>query len=156
MLDLQLRPFQAGDEAAFRSLNEDWIAKFFVLEGPDREILGDPVGQILEPGGHIFMALSSGRAIGCCALLALGHGEFEVAKNTVREAYRGQGIGRKMLQYVIAQAKVLGATRLRLETSTKLANAIHLYESLGFRHVPPERMVPSPYARANVFMEMLL
>ena len=57
---------------------------------------------------------------------------------------------------MIAQAKVLGATRLYLETGTKLTNAIHLYESLGFRHLPPERVVPSPYARANVFMEKLL
>jgi putative acetyltransferase len=48
-------------------------------------------------------------------------------------------------------ARALGATKLTLATNSKLPNAIHLYESLGFRHLPPE---PSPYARANVFMEM--
>jgi len=37
-----------------------------------------------------------------------------------------------------------------------LANAIHLYESVGFRHLPPDRVTPSPYARSNVQMEMLL
>jgi GNAT superfamily N-acetyltransferase len=156
MLDLQMRPFQAGDEVPWRALNEDWIVKYFAIEEPERLILRDPVGQILDQGGYIFMALVDGRPIGCCALLAHGEGTFEVAKMTVMEAYRGQGAGKKMLQYVIAQATALGGARLYLETSTKLANAIHLYESLGFRHLPPERRVPSPYARANVFMELML
>jgi hypothetical protein len=49
----------------------------------------------------------------------------------------------------------LGAESLYLETNDRLADAIHLYESLGFRHLPPERIVPSPYARANVYMELL-
>ena len=44
--------------------------------------------------------------------------------------------------------------RLYLETNRKLALAIRLYESVGFRHLPPERVVPSPYARANVYMEL--
>ena len=47
----------------------------------------------------------------------------------------------------------MGATLLTLATSRKLANAIHLYESIGFQHIPPE---PSPYSRADVFMEMSL
>ncbi len=156
MIDLRLRPFQPGDETAFRSLNEDWIAKIFGIEEPDRIILGDPAGQILEPGGQIFMALDGDRPIGCCALVHLREGEYELVKMTVAEPYRGQGIGRELLQYTIEQAKSLGAVRLHLGSSTKLGNAIHLYESVGFEHVPAERVGPSPYARANVFMEMLL
>ena len=156
MLDIQLRSFQPGDEAAFRKLNEDWINKYFAIEESDRLVLEHPVSEILEPGGHIFMALSNNVPVGCCALLSMEENAFELAKMTVAEGYRGQGIGREILQYTIAQAKALGAARLYLETSSKLANAIHLYESLGFRHLPPERLVPSPYARANVFMEMLL
>jgi len=156
MLDLQLRPFQVGDEVPFRALNEDWISQYLTLEEPDRFILEDPVGQILEQGGHIFMALGDGRPIACCALLVMADGEFELAKMTVLQSHRGQGIGRELLRYTIGQAKALGAPRLYLETSNKLTNAIHLYESLGFRHLPPEKVVPSLYARANVFMELFL
>lgn len=151
---IHLRPFKPGDEPAFRILNEAWIAKYFVIEGADRAVLEDPVKNILEPGGHIFMALLDDRPVGCCALIAMRPGEFEVAKMAVLEEERGRGIGRKVLEYAIAQAKKLDAERLYLETNRKLANAIHLYESVGFRYVSPEQVIPSPYARANVFMEM--
>jgi GNAT superfamily N-acetyltransferase len=69
---------------------------------------------------------------------------------------RGQGIGRRLLQHAITQAKVIGAKSLFLGSSTKLPNAVHLYESVGFRHVRPETLPPVPYTRANVFMEMAL
>lgn len=150
---LELRPFQPSDAAAFRRLNEAWIEKYFGLEQPDREILGNPIGAIIYAGGHIFMACVEGRAIGCCALLRVHENVYEVAKMAVAEEYRGRGVGRKLLAHVIEQARSLGATSLTLASNTKLANAVHLYESMGFRHLPPE---PSPYVRANVFMDLLL
>ncbi|HMH15136.1 MAG TPA: GNAT family N-acetyltransferase [Edaphobacter sp.] len=152
---IEIRPYRAGDGVAFRKLNEDWIEKNFGLEDKDRSTLGDPERYILQPGGHIFMATSEGEAVGCCALLFMRPGVYEVAKMTVGEAYRGQGLGRQLLAYTIAQGKALGAESLYLETNEKLSDAIHLYEALGFRHLPPERVVPSPYARANVFMELV-
>ena len=39
---------------------------------------------------------------------------------------------------------------------SRLENAVHLYESIGFRHVPPESLPAMPYTRANVFMELPL
>ena len=66
------------------------------------------------------------------------------------------GVGRRLLQYAIAQAKLIGAKSLFLGSNAKLANAVHLYESVGFRDVPPEKIPPMPYLRANVFMEMPL
>ena len=153
---IHLRPFKPGDEPAFRSLNEAWIAKYFVIEAADRVVLENPVENIIAPGGHIFMALIDDRPVGCCALLPMGPREFELAKMAVLESERGRGIGRKVLEYAISQAKRLGAERLYLETNRKLANAIHLYESVGFQHVSPDQVIPSPYARANVFMEMAL
>jgi putative acetyltransferase len=152
--EVELRAFRGEDAVAFRELNEDWITKNFGLEEKDRETLGDPEGHILQVGGHIFMAVVNGKAAGCCALLLVRPGVFEVAKMTVAEDYRGMGIGRRMLAYTIAQGKALGAEALYLETNRKLLDAIHLYESLGFRHLPPESVAPSPYARANVFMEL--
>ena len=154
---VDMRPFQPGDEAAFRALNQAWISKLFgTLEAGDRAVLEDPVGQILRPGGHIFFALAEGRPVGCCALRPIGRGGFEVAKMAVEEQHRGQGVGRQVLEHVIAHARALGARRLYLETNHSLGSAIHLYESVGFRHLPPERVEPSPYERADVFMEMAL
>jgi len=57
---------------------------------------------------------------------------------------------------VVDAARAMGAKRLYLETNHVLGPAIHLYEALGFTHVPAERLTPSPYARADVFLEMWL
>jgi putative acetyltransferase len=153
---VEFRRFEPGDEAAFRELNKAWIAGHFVVEEKDWEVLNDPVGHILETGGAIFIATQEGAAIGTCALLAMEEGSFEVAKMTVSERCRGQGIGKKLLAHVIDYARATGASRLYLETNDSLQSAVHVYESLGFRHLPAERVKPSPYARANVYMELML
>ena len=152
--NLTIREFQPGDQTAFRILNEEWINRYFVLEPKDQESLLDPQGTILNAGGRIFLAILNGRNIGCCALLAMKPGEFEVAKMAVTESCQGAGIGRLLLERTIAEARAAGARRLYLETNAKLAPAIRLYESLGFQHLPAERVVPSAYARANVHMEL--
>jgi putative acetyltransferase len=154
--ELTIREFRPGDESAFQKLNEEWITRYFAIEPREAELLADPQGTILDRGGRIFLAIRDGQPIGCCALLAIAPGEFEVAKMTVAESFRGSGIGRSLLEKVIAEARALGARRLYLETNQKLTPAIRLYESLGFRHLPPERIVPSPYARANVYMELFI
>jgi putative acetyltransferase len=156
MSQLIFRPFQPGDEAAFRELNEAWIRQFFSIEAKDIEVLGNPVEHILRPGGEIVMAVLGDRVIGCCALLTMADGGFEIGKMAVAGECRGRGIGKQLLANVVERAREIGARRLYLETSTKLPNAIHLYESQGFRHLPPEYGGDSPYARSDVYMEMLL
>src|SRR5271156_2099720 len=155
-LDLTIREFQAGDEVAFRRLNEEWIIREFVLEPKDQYSLTDPEGTILNHGGRIFFAVRDGETVGCCALVAVGPGEFEVAKMAVTLTSQGAGVGRQLLEKVVQEAKASGATRLYLETNHKLTPALRLYEAVGFRRLPPDRVVPSPYARADVFMELWL
>jgi putative acetyltransferase len=150
-----IRTFEPGDETSFRQLNEEWIGRHFVLEEKDEQTFADPQKYILKAGGAIWLAVQDGRSIGCCALLAMAEGEFEVAKMAVAPESRGQGIGRKLLERVIEDALGRGARRLYLETNRKLVSAIRLYESLGFRHLPAERITPSAYARADVYMELL-
>lgn len=153
---LTFRAFESGDAAIFRELNESWIRQVFSMEEKDYEVLGDPVKHILRPGGDIVMAILGDRAVGCCALLVTPDGSLEIGKMAVEEAQRGRGIGRKLLARVIERARERGAKRLYLESSTRLPNAVHLYESQGFTHLPPERVRRSPYARSNVYMEMIL
>jgi putative acetyltransferase len=152
---IELRPFEPADAGAFRDLNYAWVSKLFVIEDKDREVLEHPFEKIIAPGGHILMAMLAGEPAGCCALIPIDDG-YELAKMCVAEAARGQGIGRRIMLYAIDHARQCGATRLYLETSLKLPNAIHLYESVGFRHLAPDEVKPSPYARADVFMEMRL
>jgi putative acetyltransferase len=147
------RTFRPGDEAAFLQLNEEWISKMFQIEPADREIISDPRKHILAGGGQICIAEAAGEAIGCCALIAIAPGEFELAKMTVSEKSRGDGVGRRLLQFTISVARQMGARRLYLESNTKAAAAIHLYEQLGFRHLPAAPL-KSKYERANVFMEL--
>ncbi len=155
MSDLVLRTFRPGDEAAFRRLNEAWISRNFTLEAADREILGDPQTHILAPGGQICIAELNGETVGCCALVVTTPRELELARMTVSESIRGLGLGRRLLQFAIDEARHTGARRLCLESNTRAEAAAHLYEQLVFRHLPaPDHQ--SKYARANVFMELLL
>jgi GNAT superfamily N-acetyltransferase len=149
-----IREFLPGDEAAFRSLNEEWIRRYFVLEAKDKTAFDDPQKTILAGGGRIFLAIEEGQAMGCCALLATAPGEFEIVKMAVTQSWQGRGIGRQLLERAVTEAFTLGARRLYLETNHMLVAAIRLYESVGFRHVPAERAVKSPYARSDVSMEM--
>ncbi len=157
-MNIQIREFQHGDEIAFRALNEAWITADFKLEDEDIAILGNPERHIVNPGGQIYFAVypETGEVLGCCALLAMEDGCFEVAKMAIAERHRRQGIGRQLLRGTIVEARRLGARRLYLVTHHSLKNAIALYESEGFVHLRPEDAPPSPYARATVFMEKLL
>jgi putative acetyltransferase len=153
---LDLREFQTGDEAAFRRLNEEWIVRYFKMEAKDEYAFANPRETILDKGGRIFFTVRGEEVLGCCALIAMGLGEFEVAKMAVTEAAQGMGVGRFQLEEVIAAARLAGAKRLYLETNHALTPAIRLYERVGFKKVPEERVVKSPYARADVFLEMWL
>jgi GNAT superfamily N-acetyltransferase len=86
----------------------------------------------------------------------MGDSVYELSKMAVTPQLRGAGIGRALLLHAIQQARSIGARSLFLGSSTKLANAVRLYESVGFQHVLPERLPPLPYTRADVFMELVL
>lgn len=149
------REYRPEDAGAFRFLNEQWIGKYFGLEEKDIEILSDPEIHILQPGGRIYFATQKDEIVGCCALIVNGPRSFELAKMAVREDLRNRGIGKALLAHVIAVARALGTRRLTLETNSSLVNAVHLYEALGFRHLPAAEVAASPYRRADVHMEML-
>src|SRR5258707_13201860 len=132
--ELTIREFVPDDQSAFHRLNEEWIVRHFAMESKDEEALADPQSTILSRGGRILMAVTDGEPVGCCALLAMKAGEFEVAKMAVAPSSRRTGVGRKLLTAAVETARASGAKRLYLETNQKLTAAIRLYQSVGFRH----------------------
>ena len=147
---MEIVEFRPEHAAAFKALNEAWIARHFTLEAKDRQVLADPKGEIIAKGGRIFMALADGQAVGCVALLKMADGGYEVAKMTVSETLRGSGLGRLLMARCIAAGAEDGAPRLYLETNSSLAPALALYRATGFTHLEPAE---TAYVRADVFME---
>ena len=152
--DIQIVPYRPDHAGAWVSLNEYWIlAGGYALEAKDRLVLDDPEGAILSRGGVIFIADHEGEAVGCCSLMAMPDGGFEVGKMAVAADAQGLGLGRKLLDACEAHARAAGAPRLYLETNSAQTHAIALYGRFGFVHLPPQ---PTPYARCNVWMEKRL
>lgn len=145
-----------ADAEAFRILNEEWISQLFTLEDEDRKLLGDPLGQIVEPGGAAFVARlgQDGPVIGCVGIAPVGSGAFELVKMAVSPDHQGHGTGRKLIAVALDRARALGAHRVVLESNAQLASAVHLYEAFGFRHLGHDEVAPSPYARADVHMTL--
>ncbi len=148
---ISIQPYRPDHASAWRSLNEDWLlAAGFALEAKDLRVLTDPRGAILDKGGHIFIAERDGVPVGCCSVMAMDDGGFEVGKMGVIAEARGLNLGWRLLETCEVAARAAGAPRLYLETSKTQTHAIALYRRFGFVDLPPR---PSPYARADVWME---
>ena len=138
--------------ADFARLNIDWLERFFVVEDVDRAVLSDPDTHILAKGGRVLFAVDDeDKAIGTVALKHEGEGVYELTKMAVDPAFQGQGIGRLLMEAALATYREIQGRELFLESSSKLAPALALYESVGFRHRPAPRP-GSHYARADVYM----
>ena len=149
---IRITDFDPRWRADFARLNIDWLERFFVVEPIDREVLSDPERHLLADGGRVFFAIDEDdRAVGTVALKHEGDGVYELTKMAVDPARQGGGIGRRLLEAAVAAYRECGGRELFLESSSKLAPALRLYESAGFRHRPAPRP-GSHYARADVYM----
>ncbi len=119
-------------------------------------MLDDPQGRIIDRDGRVLFLVEADAVIGCCALLAMADGGFEVAKMAVAEPQLGKGHGRTLMAACIARARAAGAPRLYLETNSALAAALGLYRSFGFRELDGMSRGASDYARVDVWMELRL
>lgn len=116
----------------------------------DRELaeLRDEYGP---PGGVALLARVAGHArdVGTVGLRRFGDagaGDAELKRMYVRPEARGTGAGRALAEAAVAHARALGYRRLLLDTVRSMTVATALYESLGFREIPPYRHNPLPDA----------
>ncbi len=137
----------------FKSLNYEWIEKYFEVEDSDEYKLSNPREAIIDPGGFIYFARHSGQIIGTTALIKVSEGIYEIAKMAVNENYQKKGIGRKLLNHLIRKGKELSLKKLVLYSNTDLAPAINMYFKEGFRVIPKDDHHNN---RANIKMQLTL
>jgi len=97
-------------------------------------------GAYAAPAGAILLARDgAGAAIGCVALrpLAAGDGCGEMKRLYVAPAARGVGLGRALMEAIVAEAARLGFRELRLDTLPTMAAAIAMYRAAGFEPIAP-------------------
>lgn len=105
------------------------------------------------PGGRLYLAYWDGELAGCVGMKKLDGVTGELKRLYVRPAFRGQRLGRKLVERIIEDARSLGYIRLMLDTMPELVSARHMYENMGF-HVT-ERYNNSPLD-TTIFMEYRL
>ena len=153
---MEIRDFEPRYAAAFKALNVAWITQHYFMEPKDEELLNDPAERIIAQGGLIPFAIENGEPLGCCAMIPMTDGGFELSKMAVSKQHRRKGIARAIIEACVERARACGAHRLYLESGVELTPAVALYESLGFVHLPADRRPWSPYARVSVWMERVL
>lgn len=137
MNSITIAAYKSWHQQHFEKLNRQWIEKYFEMEPLDEFILGNPAEAILKPGGAILMAYWQGIIAGTVALIKVDNKTYEFAKMAVNERFRRKGIAEALSYAAFQKAKELGAEILVLHTNSILKPAIHLYEKLGFKRLPP-------------------
>lgn len=93
-------------------------------------------GPYVPPRGGLWLAVDNeGHGIGCVALRPLDASSAEVKRMFVEPAWRGRGVGRALMERVIAEARARGYAVLRLGTLHDMDAALALYLSLGFQSI---------------------
>ena len=98
-----------------------------------------PIDGLRKPSVSVWSLWEDGALIGCGALKDLGDGTGEIKSMHTRQALRGRGLGRLMLEHILGEARRRGYTALWLETGSMDAfiPARRLYEAYGFTYCDP-------------------
>jgi predicted PhzF superfamily epimerase YddE/YHI9/GNAT superfamily N-acetyltransferase len=118
----------------------------------DRELTELP-GAYAAPAGALLMARVHGKFAGCVAMRKLGDGVCEMKRLYVRPEFRGQKIGRKLVEALLKEAQRRTYRTMRLDTVPVMGEAIAMYRTMGFREIQPYYHNPMPGA---LFMEFTL
>lgn len=87
------------------------------------------------PSGRLYLAYFHGEAAGCIGLKKIDKKNCEMKRLYVRPQFRGENIGKLLVQNIITDAKEIGYSYMLLDTLPFLENAIHMYRQFGFYNI---------------------
>jgi putative acetyltransferase len=121
-----------------RALLEEHLRSMYELSPPESVHALDLNG-LRRPEITFWTAWEQGTLVGCGALKELDRSHGEVKSMRTASAHRRKGVGRAMLEHIIAEARARSYARLSLETGSMAAflPARKLYERFGFTYCAP-------------------
>ena len=88
-----------------------------------------------RPKGRLFLVRCDGSVAGCIAIRYLEEGVCELKRVYLRPAYQGCGVGRQMMEKILAEAREAGYRLMRLDTTPYLTAAYALYQKFDFYEI---------------------
>ncbi len=157
MSEARIRPAQSAAERQFvKALFAEYIDGLGVdlgFQNVEREMAEFP-GVYTPPAGVLLLATDGDAGAGAVGLRPLDDAcRGEMKRLYVRPAWRGTGLGRRLAEAVIDEARSRGYSAMRLDTLADMAPAQALYRDLGFAEIPAYTHNPLPGTR---FMELRL
>jgi GNAT superfamily N-acetyltransferase len=118
----------------------------------EEEIAKGPPPDLVAPNGVLLLARADGEPAGLGGVRYLDTEIAEVKSMYVAPAFRGTGLGRRILDRLDEIALEHGCRAVRLDTSDYLTPAVGLYRSAGYREVPAYNENP----KADLWFERAL
>ena len=109
--------------------------------------LEDLPGRYAPPEGALLVARIDGQTVGCVGVRKWEEKICEMKRLFVVERFRGRAAGRKLAEAAVAAARKAGYEEMRLDTVSSMAEAVSIYEKLGFFEIPRYRVNPVENAR---------
>lgn len=119
-----------------------------------REELAGLPGKYAPPDGRLLLATYNGERAGCVGFYKFDEGVCEIKRLWTRPQFRGQKIGRLLVERLIEEARLAGYTSIILSSADVLTSAHALYRSLGFEPTEPYFDGPEDMIAHELFMKL--
>lgn len=133
--------------------NDNTFKEYLTIQNYDREI------QDLEmkygmPEGRLYILYYDDKPAGCIGMRKLDDQRCEMKRLYIREEYRGENLGRMLVERLMEDAKKAGYSQMLLDTLPFLESAIELYSKVGFyetdSYIPDSPMRDAIYMRKDL------
>ncbi len=149
---VEIIPYSDSLKEHIKTLNVEWLEKYFRVEPVDVIQLSNPKEEIIDKGGLIFYARHNNKIVGTACLLKINESCYELGKMAVTSSAQGLGIGKLLMDYCFDFAKKMKLKSVVLYSNRSLGPAIHIYKKYGFSEVELES---GHYERADIKMEKI-
>ncbi len=139
MEEVSIRKYQVSDLDACRSLWRE-LAEWHRMLYEDNTIGGEHPETYFDEHlsrlgeNQLWVAVVDSKLVGFTGLV-LREDDGEVEPLIVSQAYRHKGIGTKLINSVVAEAKRTGLKSLSIKPVLRNLNAIRLFNKQGFKNI---------------------
>ena len=144
-VDFSIRLATKEDIAAIRAVLFSVRSEYGVIGemGANDADLNDLEINYFRAGGCFEVVEDAmNRVVGCAGLRPLNSYRVELCKMYIEKSARGKGLGKRLLEDLLAAARQSGFQEVFLLTNSVLTEAIALYKKYGFQPVHAEHLPP--------------